>query len=120
VAVIVLQLALSLGVYISYGPWYSALSLVFLTAALTSWYGAFEYRLDSEGVTVRGPLGAAHHGWDEFAGFEATAQEVRLRFRAPRRPPELVLYAPHGRERVLEYVAEHIPAAEGGIRSADE
>lgn len=85
---------LSLGVYIVYGPWHSALALVFLTAALTSWYGAFEYRLEDGGVTVRGPLGTARHAWDEFARCDADGDELRLRFRGSRRPPELVIFAP--------------------------
>lgn len=89
-----LQLALSLGVYMTYGPWHSALALVFLTAALTSWYGTFEYRLDGEGVTVRGPLGTARHDWEEFAGCDVDGDDLRLRFRRPRRPPELALHAP--------------------------
>ncbi len=88
-----------------YGPWHSALTLVFLTAALTSWYGAFEYRLDDVGVVVRGPLGTARHGWDEFVRCDADGDELRLRFRGRRRPPELVLYAPENLQQALDYAA---------------
>lgn len=88
-----------------YGPWHSALALVFLTAALTSWYGAFEYRLDDGGVSVRGPLGTARHGWDEFVRCDADGDELRLRFRGPRRSPELVLYAPGVVGQALNYAA---------------
>ena len=106
--VLLLELALSFGVYMTYGPWHSALVLVFLTAALTSWYGAFDYRLDPEGVTVRGPLGTARHAWEEFAACDRAADDVRLRFRRARRPPELVLHAPERAEQVHDYVAAHL------------
>jgi len=88
-----------------YGPWHSALALVFLTAALTSWYGAFEYRLDPESVMVRGPLGTVRYGWEEFARCEADGDELRLRFRGRRRPPELVLCAPGIVGQALDYAA---------------
>ncbi|MCD6360350.1 MAG: hypothetical protein J7M38_05735 [Armatimonadetes bacterium] len=103
--VILLQLALSLGVYITYGPWYSALTLVFLTAALTSWYGAFEYRLDDEGVAVHGPLGTVRHQWREFGDWRVVDEDVLLRFAPARRPPELVLHAPGLTGQVERHVA---------------
>ena len=107
-AVVFLQLSVSFGVYLTYGPWHSALALVFLTAALTSWYGAFEYRLDEGGVVVRGPLGTVRHTWGEFARCDVVGDDLRLRFVRPRRPPELVLHAPGRAEEAADYAAGHL------------
>ncbi|HUS79893.1 MAG TPA: hypothetical protein VM283_01415 [Armatimonadota bacterium] len=106
--VIVFELALSFGVYIVYGPWYAALVLVFLTGALASYYGEFEHMLDADGVTVRGPLGTARHRWEEFKGFEVIGEDVRLRFREPRRPADLVLHTPGRTEQVVAYIGGRI------------
>ena len=107
-AVITFELALSFGVYMRYGGWYCALVLIFLTAALVSYYGGFEYLLDGGGVTVRGPLGTARHQWDEFRGFEVIGDDVRLRFRNPRRPPDLLLHTPGRTKQVLDYIGGRI------------
>ncbi len=105
VFVICLQLALSFGVYMMYGQWHCALTLVFLTAALTSWYGAFDYRLDEGGVAVRGPFGTTRHDWESFLGWQVTGVDVRLRLPRSHRPSELVLHAPHNLDEVIHYLA---------------
>ena len=108
VLVIGLQLALSFGVYMIYGPWHSALTLVFLTAALTSWYGAFEYRLDAEGVTLRGPFGTVWHDWEQFRGWRADGVDVRLALPRSHRPSEMILHAPHNLDEVMHYLAGRV------------
>ena len=108
VLVIGLQLALSFGVYMMYGPWHSVLSLVFLTAALTSWDGVFEYRLDESGVTVRGPFGTMGHDWEQFRGWQVTGVDVRLLLPRSRRPSELVLHAPHNLDEVVKCLAARL------------
>lgn len=103
--VICLQLALSFWVYMIYGPWHSALALVFLTAALTSWYGLFEYQLDESCVTMRGPFGTVRHAWEEFRIWQVSGDDVRLILSRSHRPSELVLHAPHNLDEVTRYLA---------------
>ena len=105
ILVICLQLALSLGVYMMYGQWHCALTLVFLTAALASWYGVFEYHLDEGGVTVRGPFGTVRHEWERFQGWQVIGVDVRLRLPRSRRPSELIVHAPNNLDQVMRYLA---------------
>ena len=95
-----------------YGPWYAALVLAFLTAALASYYGEFEFMLDAQEVAVRGPLGTARHRWDEFKDFEVLGDDVRLLFRRPRRPADLVLHTPGRTEQVVAYLEGRIVRAD--------
>ncbi len=82
-----------------------ALTLVFLTAALTSWYGAFDYTLDEGGVTIRGPFGTVRHEWERFLGWQVTGVDVRLSLPRSHRPSELLLHAPHNLDGVVRYLA---------------
>jgi hypothetical protein len=101
---------LALAIYLRWGAYYAALSLIFLTVALLPFYGVYRYVLDDDRVRAYGLLYSAEHSWAEFSGWRVYENEIRLVFRKRWGRSVLVLYAPGRVEQVLIEVQRRLPS----------
>ncbi|MEA3402065.1 MAG: hypothetical protein U9R79_12585 [Armatimonadota bacterium] len=106
---IVFEIALGVGVYEYYGPYYAGFAVLFITLALLPFYGSYRYELGADGLEVHGPFYYAAHEWKDFDGWKIYEDDLRLQFRGDGRPSVLVLYAPRRLDAVVQYVQGHLP-----------
>ncbi len=101
-------------------PFYAVLTIVVLTAAVSSHYVPLCFRLDSDGLTVASFWGQRTKPWDKLRTYWPNGEDgVTVSPSVHRGPltaaPAFYLHFAGNREEVLRYLARHLsPAKKNG------
>jgi len=110
-------LALEVGIYFSFQSLFIALlSALFIVGSLSTYFFPTKYKLDAQGVTVKGLLFRHNRPWRQFRIYYADRRGVQLStFLRPSRLDPFrgmsLLFSTDNREQVLAFIKERLTKA---------